>query len=339
MITLFFQPLETEDVKMKPKVLVTCQIAQEPIEKLRESAEVKLNPSPQPFTKEQLRKEVADVDGVILGAEKFDEELIAAAPRLKIIARYGVGYDNVDVRAATSRRIFVTYTPSVLSDAVADLTFAFILALSRRITEADSYVKSGEWSKNTSFPLGYDLANKTLGIVGCGRIGMKVIERARAFNMNIIYHDVIRNTLAEEKYGAKSVTLEELLRWSDYVSIHVPFTQKTEGLVGKNELMLMKSTAFLINTSRGPVVDQLALYEALKGKRIAGAGLDVFQKEPLASDDPMLKLSNVVLTPHIGSGTVETRLAMAMMAVDDVIRVLRGKEPTNVVNNELLERK
>ena len=324
---------------MKPKVLVTCPMAQQAIEKLREFAEVKLNPSPRNLTKEQLRKEVADVDGVILGVEKFDEELIAAAPRLKIIARYGVGYDNIDVGTATSRRIHVTYTPSVLSDAVADLTFAFILTLSRRIIEADRYVKSGEWGKSIAFPLGFDVARKTLGIVGLGRIGMKVIERAKAFNMDIIYYDVIRNRRAEEKYGARSVTLKELLRGSDYVSIHVPLTEKTEGVIGKNELMLMKSTAFLINTSRGSIVDQQALYEALKEKRIAGAGLDVFQHEPIPSDDPMLKLSSVVLTPHVGSGTVETRLAMAMMAVDDIIKVLKGEEPTNVVNSELLKRK
>ena len=322
---------------MKPKVLVTCPIAQEALEKLRVFAEVKLNPSPQPFTKEQLRKEVAEVDGVVLGADELDEELIAAALRLKIIARYGVGYDNVDVGAATSRRIFVTYTPGVLSDAVADLTFALILALSRRITEADSHVKSGEWSKGTRFPLGLDLAGKTLGIVGLGRIGSKVVERARAFNMNIIYNDIVRKTLAEKKYGAKRVTLEKLLKRSDYVSLHVPLTDKTRGLVGERELLLMKSSAFLINTSRGPVVDQQALYEALKKKRIAAAGLDVYQNEPLASDDPLLKLSNVVLTPHIGSGTVETRLAMAQMAVEDVIRVLKGKDPINVVNSELLK--
>jgi len=324
---------------MKPKVLVTCPMAQQAIEKLREFAEVKLNPSPRNLTKEQLRKEVVDVDGVILGVEKFDEELIAAAPRLKIIARYGVGYDNIDVGTATSRRIHVTYTPSVLSDAVADLTFAFILTLSRRIIEADRYVKSGEWGKGIAFPLGFDVVRKTLGIVGLGRIGMKVIERAKAFNMDIIYYDVIRNRRAEEKYGARSVTLKELLRGSDYVSIHVPLTEKTEGVIGKNELMLMKSTAFLINTSRGSIVDQQALYEALKEKRIAGAGLDVFQHEPIPSDDPMLKLSSVVLTPHVGSGTVETRLAMAMMAVDDIIKVLKGEEPTNVVNSELLKRK
>jgi len=324
---------------MKPKVLVTCPMAQQAIEKLREFAEVKLNPSPRNLTKEQLRKEVVDVDGVILGVEKFDEELIAAAPRLKIIARYGVGYDNIDVGAATSRRIHVTYTPSVLSDAVADLTFAFILTLSRRIIEADRYVKVGEWGKGIAFPLGFDVARKTLGIVGLGRIGMKVIERAKAFNMDIIYCDVIRNRHAEQKYGARSVTLKELLRGSDYVSIHVPLTEKTEGVIGKNELMLMKSTAFLINTSRGSIVDQQALYEALKEKRIAGAGLDVFQHEPIPSDDPMLKLSSVVLTPHVGSGTVETRLAMAMMAVDDIIKVLKGEEPTNVVNSELLKRK
>lgn len=324
---------------MKPKVLVTCPIAQHAIEKLREFAEVKSNPSPEPFTKEELRKEVAHVNAIILGADKFDEELMAAAPRLKIIARYGVGYDNVDVEAATSRSIFVTYTPGVLSDAVADLTFAFILASTRRIIEADRYVKSGEWSEGKIFPLGLDLAGKTLGIVGLGRIGTKVIKRARAFNMNILCYDVVRNKQAEEKYRVKPVTLNELLRRSDYVSIHVALTEKTEGLIGKNELALMKNTAFLINTSRGPVVDQHALYEALKEKRIAGAGLDVFQNEPVASDDPILKLSNVVLTPHIGSATVETRLAMALMAVEDVIKVLKDKEPTNVVNCELLERK
>jgi len=330
--------LEIGDVLTKPKVLVTCPIAQQATQKLREIAEVKLNPSAHPFTKEQLRKEVADINAIILGADKFDEELMAAAPRLKMIARYGVGYDNVDVKTATSRRMFVTYTPSVLSDAVADLTFALILALSRRITEADSYVKSGKWGRSP-FPLGLDLARKTLGIVGLGHIGTKVIERARAFNMSIIYYDIVRNKQAEEKYGAKPVTLKELLKQSDYVSLHVPLTEKTEALIGKNELALMKSTAFLINTSRGPILDQQALYEALKEKKIAGAGLDVFQHEPIESNEPMLKLSNVVLTPHMGSGTVETRLAMALMAVDDVIRVLKGKDPTNVVNIELLERR
>jgi len=324
---------------MKPKVLVTFPIAQPAIKKLREFAEVKLNPSPKPFTKEQLRKEVAHVDAIILGGDRVDEELMAAAPRLKIIARYGVGYDNVNVEAATSRRIFVTYTPSVLSDAVADLTFAFILTLSRRITEADRYVKSGEWGEGKTFPLGLDLARKTLGIVGLGHIGTKVVERARAFNMNIIYYDVVRNRQTEEKYRARPVALKELLKHSDYVSIHVPLTERTEGLIGRNELMLMKSTAFLMNTSRGSIVDRQALYEALKERRIAGAGLDVFQSEPIAFNDPLLKLSNVVLTPHIGSATIETRLAMAMMAVDDVIRVLKGKEPTNVVKSELVERK
>lgn len=322
---------------MKPKVLVTCPIPQDAIERLRQCAEVRLNPSPRPFTKEQLVEEVADTDGVILGWERFDEEVIAAAPHLRIIARYGVGYDSVDVRAATNRKIFVTYTPGVLSDAVADLTFAFILALSRRITQADRYVRSGEWTKSASFPLGCDLGKKTLGIIGCGRIGVKVMKRAGAFDMDIIYYDVIRNTLAEEKYGAKHVTLEQLLRLSDYVSVHVPLAEKTEGLIGKNELALMKSTAFLINTSRGTIVDQQALCEALKEKRIAGAGLDVFQKEPLAPGDLMLELDNVVVTPHIGAGTFETRLAMALMAVDDVIKVLEDGVPTNVANTELLE--
>lgn len=322
---------------MKPKVLVTCRMAKQAVEKLRKFAEVKLNPNAQPFTKAQLRKEVAEVDAVILCADELDEELIAAAPRLKIIARYGVGYDNVDVGAATSRRIFVTYTPGVLSDAVADLTFALILALSRRMIEADGYVKSGEWSQGTRLPLGVDLARKTLGIIGLGRIGTKVAARAKAFNMNIVYNDIVRKRFAEEKYGVKRVTLKELLKRSDYVSLHVPLTEKTRGLIGKSELALMKGSAFLINTSRGPVLDQQALYEALKEKRIAGAGIDVYEKEPIASDQPLLKLSNVILTPHIGSATVETRLAMALMAVEDVIRVLTGKDPINAVNSELLQ--
>jgi len=328
---------------MKPKVLITCPIPQQSVEKLGEFAEVKLNPTiflNYPLTKEQLRKEVADVDGAVIGSvEKFDEELFAVAPRLKVVARFGVGYDNVDIKSATSRKIFVTYTPSVLSGAVADLTFALILALSRRIIEADRYVRSGNWSKGVEFPLGQDMTRKTLGIIGLGRIGIKVVERARAFDMDIIYYDLVRNRYAEEKYGAKLVSLKELLGRSDYVSVHVPFTEKTRGLIGKNELALMNKAAFLINTSRGPVVDQQALYEALKEKRIAGAALDVFQQEPIASEDPMLKLSNVVLTPHIGTATVETRLAMALTAIDDVIRVLNGKEPTNLVNTELLERR
>ena len=320
---------------MKPKVLVTIRLPQESIERLKHFAEVKLNSASEPLTEDQLRKEVDDVDGIILGLERFDKEVIASASKLKIIARFGVGYENVDINAATNRRIFVTYTPDVLSDAVADLTFALLLSLSRRIVEADRFVKSREWSKGNKFPLGVDLAKKTLGIIGLGRIGMKVLERAISFKMNIIYNSKTPKRKAS-KYGVELVTLEELLRQSDFVSIHVPSTEDTKGLVGKNELELMKNTAFLINTSRGLIVNQQELYQALMERKIAGAALDVFQEEPLPPNDPILKLSNVVLTPHIGSGTFETRLAMAMMVVDNVLKVLEGKAPINVINKELL---
>jgi lactate dehydrogenase-like 2-hydroxyacid dehydrogenase len=225
----------------------------------------------------------------------------------------------------------------VLSDAVADLTMAFILTLSRRITDADHFVKSKDWSMGNKFPLGFDLVNKTLGIVGLGRIGMKVLERSIAFKMNVIYNSRTHKMEAEKKYGIKFVELDELFRISDYISLHAPVTRNTQGLVGKKELELMKKTSFLINTSRGSLVHQRDLYEALRDKKIAGAALDVFEEEPISQNDPLLKLENVVLTPHIGSGTYETRLSMAMMAIDEVIKVFEGKEPKNLINTGLNE--
>ncbi len=317
---------------MKPKILVTYPIPQEAIEKLKNYADVQLKFS---MSKDQLKEEVTDIEGVVLGLEEFNNEVMEQAPNLKIIARFGVGYDNIELKAATDRNIFVTYTPNVLSDAVADLTIAFILTLSRRITDADHFVKSKDWSVGNKFPLGFDLANKTLGIVGLGRIGMKVLERSIAFKMNVIYNSRTHKMEAEKKYGIKFVELDELFRISDYISLHAPATRNTQGLVGKKELELMKKTSFLINTSRGSLIHQKDLYEALRDKKIAGAALDVFEVEPISQDDPLLRLENVVLTPHIGSGTYETRLSMAMMAIDDVIRVFEGKEPKNLINTEL----
>lgn len=319
---------------MKPKILVTYPIPQEAIEKLKNYADVRLRFS---MSKDQLKEEVTDIEGVVLGLEEFDGEVMGHAPNLKIISRFGVGYDNIELKAATDYKIFVTYTPNVLSDAVADLTMAFILVLSRRITDADHFVKSKDWSKGVKFPLGFDLINKTLGIIGLGRIGTKVLERSVAFNMNVIYNSKTRKIEAEEKYGIKFVELDDIFRLSDYISIHVPATRNTQGLVGKKELELMKKTSFLINTSRGSLINQKDLYEALRDKKIAGAALDVFEEEPISQDDLLLKLENVVLTPHIGSGTHETRLAMAMMAVDDIIKVFEGKEPNNLINTEFSE--
>ncbi|MCW3975386.1 MAG: D-glycerate dehydrogenase [Candidatus Bathyarchaeota archaeon] len=319
---------------MKPKVLITCMMAPEALKKIKLFAEIKIKSS---LSKKQLLKEVKDIDAVILGTDNFDRELINSATRLKIIARFGVGYNNVDIKSSTRKKIFVTYTPNVLSDAVADLTVGFILAFSRKIIQANDHIKTGNWNENAPFPLGSDLKNKTLGIIGLGRIGIKVAERVCAFNMRLIYFSRTRKNRIEEKYGIKFRTFKNLLKESDYISINVPLTKETERMIGKEEFKFMKKTAFLINTARGDVIDQQSLHQALRNKRIAGAGLDVFQQEPIPLNDPILKLQNVILTPHIGSGTVETRLSMSLMAVNDVIRVLEGKRPIHLINKDLVE--
>jgi len=319
---------------MKPKVLITCIMVPEALKKIKIFAEIKIKSS---LSKKQLLKEVKDIDAVILGTDNFDRELINSATRLKIIARFGVGYNNIDIKSSTRKKIFVTYTPDVLSDAVADLTFGFILAFSRKIIQANDHIKTGNWSENAPFPLGSDLKNKTLGIIGLGRIGIKVAERACAFNMRLIYFSRTRKNRIEKKYGIKFRTFKDLLKESDYISINVPLTKENERMIGKEEFKFMKKNSFLINTARGEVIDQQSLYQALKNKRIAGAGLDVFQQEPIPLNDPILKLQNVILTPHIGSGTVETRLSMSLMAVNDVMRVLEGKMPIHLINKDLVE--
>jgi len=294
---------------------------------LREVAEVHFGP----FTHEDFLKEVKDADAIFLALKKIDEEILDAAPKLKIVARYGVGYDNVDVEACTKRGVYVTITPGVLSDAVADLALAFMLCLSRNIIEADKYTRE-KWARNEDkLRLGFDLKGKVCGIVGLGRIGFQVAKRVHGFGMRILYYDIVRNEEAERLFGAKLVSLDELLRESDYVTIHVFLNEKTRGMIGRRELSLMKKSAYIINTARGAVIDQTALVEFLKEKKIAGAGLDVFEKEPISLDDPLLKLDNVVLAPHMGSATVETRRAMARTAIKNIMAVLKGEVPPNPV--------
>ena len=285
----------------------------------------------EPMSKEEFEEVIAEASAAIVALKKIDKNFLELAPKLKIVARFGVGYDNVDVKACTKKGIYVTITPNVLSDAVADLTFALILSLTRRIIEADRYVRT-EWARGKKrFPLGVDLNGKTIGIVGCGRIGFQVARRAYSFGMKILYYDSIRREDVEKKFNAKFVSLNELLRNSDIVTLHVPLTKTTRKMIGEKELDLMKESAYLINTSRGPVIDQEALTRALKEGKIAGAGLDVFTLEPIPLDDSLLKLDNVVLTPHIGSGTVETRRAMALKAAENVLYALKGKVPPDLV--------
>ena len=285
----------------------------------------------EPLSDEEFREAIAESSAAIIVMKKIDDNFLDLAPKLKIVARYGVGYDNVDVEACTKRGVYVTITPNVLSDAVADLVYALIFSLTRRICEADKFVRT-EWAKKkTRLPLGIDLKEKNMGIIGVGRIGYQVAKRAHAFGMNILYYDIIRRKDIEEEFNAKFMGLDNLLRNSDFVSIHVPLNEKTRGMIGERELSLMKKNAYIINTSRGPVIDQRALTKFLKEKRIAGAGLDVFEVEPIPLDDPLLQLDNVVLSPHIGSATVETRRAMAMKAVKNVLYALKGEVPPDLV--------
>ena len=315
---------------MKAKVITDFSekgLFLEETDMLREVAEVHFGP----FTHEDFLKEVKDADAIFLASKKIDEEILDAAPKLKIVARYGVGYDNVDVEACTKRGVYVTITPGVLSDAVADLALAFMLCLSRNIIEADKYTRE-KWARNEDkLRLGFDLKGKVCGIVGLGRIGFQVAKRVHGFGMRILYYDIVRNEEAERLFGAKLVSLDELLRESDYVTIHVFLNEKTRGMIGRRELSLMKKSAYIINTARGAVIDQTALVEFLKEKKIAGAGLDVFEKEPISLDDPLLKLDNVVLAPHMGSATVETRRAMARTAIKNIMAVLKGEVPPNPV--------
>jgi D-3-phosphoglycerate dehydrogenase len=320
------------------KVFVTMAMPKVAIDRVAQIAEVQLSPYGVPCPKDMLMKELAEAEAAIAdGRTIFDAQVMKAARKLRIVARFGVGFDNVDLKAATERGVYVSNTPGVLSDAVAELTIALMLALSRRLLEAHAYVNSRRWTELSDFPLGIDLSGKTLGIIGLGQIGMEVAKRASGLRMAILYYDVVRREDAERLYEAKYSSLENLLKDSDFITLHVPLTSRTEKLIGTSELALMKPTAYLINTARGKVVDQAALWEGLKEARIAGAALDVYEVEPIARDEPLLQLDNVILTPHIGSATAETRTKMALTAADDVIRVLKGEKPLNLVNRELLK--
>ncbi|MBS7638373.1 D-glycerate dehydrogenase [Candidatus Bathyarchaeota archaeon] len=269
---------------------------------------------------------------MVLGLEPVDDWILDRSPRLRIVARYGVGYDTVDVEACTRRGIYVTHTPGVLSSAVAELTIGLMLCLSRGLVRADRYVREEWWRHDRGrLHMGRDLNGKVLGIVGLGRIGVEVAARARAFNMKVLYHDVEPKREAERSLGVEYTDLEALLKASDFVSLHLPLTPRTRGLIGERELKMMKPTAYIINTSRGSVLDEGALCKALKEGWIAGAGLDVFEKEPLQRDSELINMDNVVLTPHIGSYTSETRRAMALMCIENVRAALEGKRPPNLV--------
>jgi glyoxylate reductase len=259
--------------------------------------------------------------------------LLARLPKLKLVAQYAVGYDNVDVAACTRRGITVSNTPGVLTETTADMAWALLMAAARRIGEGDKLVRNGGWRVAWAplFMQGVDVFGKTLGIVGMGRIGLAVAKRAQGFGMKILYYSPDANAEADA-LGAKQASLDFLLKHSDFVSIHCALTDETRGLIGERELALMKPTAVLVNTARGAIVDEKALAHALKKHTLFAAGLDVFEKEPLPADSPLLKLDNVVLAPHAASSSRETRDAMAVIAAQNVIDFFEGRKPRSIVN-------
>ncbi|RLG50608.1 MAG: D-glycerate dehydrogenase [Thermoproteota archaeon] len=324
----------------KPKLYMTRLIPERGLKKIRERFEVEIWPEEAPPPKEVIVEKVRGKDALVsLLTDKIDAEVMDASPNLRIIAQYAVGFDNIDLKAATERGIYVTNTPGVLTETVADFAFALMLAAARRVVEADRYVREGKWKVgwHPTMMLGYDVYERTLGIVGLGRIGSAVARRAKGFNMKVIYYDVRRRPELERELGVEYRPLEELLKDSDFVSLHVPLTPETRHMIGERELRMMKKTAVLVNTARGPVVDEKALYRALKEGWIAAAALDVFEKEPTPVDNPLLELSNVVVAPHIASASFETRSRMAEMVAENLIAFLEGRTPPNLVNKEVVE--
>ena len=313
---------------------VTNRLPAAAVEMLREAGEVRADERETAIPRADLLELVAGAEAVLtLLGDRVDDELFdAAGPQLRCIANVAVGYDTVDVAAAERRGVTVTNTPGVLDDATADLTMALILAATRRLTEGDRFVRSGrDWNWGMHFMLGSSLQGRLLGIVGLGGIGRWVAQRARAFGMEIAYHQ--RNPApaeVEKALGAKRMPLTQLLAESDVLSLHCPLTPETHHLIGAAELAAMKPSAVLVNAARGPIVDEAALAEALAAGRIAAAGLDVYEREPQV-EPRLLELDNVVLSPHLGSATVETRTAMAELAARNAIAVVRGEEPPTPV--------
>ncbi len=326
---------------MSPKVYVTRLIPKRGLDLLCSFAEVKVWEEELPPPREVLLEEVKEVEGILsLLTDTIDGELMDAVPSLKVISNYAIGYDNIDVQAATERGILVCHTPGVLTDTTADLAFALLVCVARRVVEASRYVREGRWKTwGPMLCLGYDIYSSTLGLIGLGRIGTALAKRATGFDMRILYYDTYRQRNLEKELGLIYTDLETLLRESDFISLHTPLTPETYHMIGGEQFKMMKNTAILINTSRGQVVDQKALYEALVSGEVAGAGLDVTDPEPIDASDPLLTLDSCVVVPHIASASVATRTLMATMAAENLIAGLQGRMPRNPVNPEALDRR
>jgi glyoxylate reductase len=325
----------------KPYVFVTRKVPMEALKVLTEIAEVSMWPHEGiTVPRQKLLEEASRADALYtMLSDKIDEELLNQAPNLKVVANLAVGFDNIDIKAATKKGVAVCHTPDVLSDTTADLTFALLLATARRIVESALYIKEGKWQNWSPLLLaGEDVHHKTIGIIGMGRIGQAVGKRATGFEMEILYHNRSRNEKAEQEIGATYCSFEDVLKTSDFIVCLAPLTAETKGMFNREAFKLMKNSAIFINASRGDVVDEVALYEALKNYQIKGAGLDVFCQEPISVDHPLLTLENVVAVPHIGSASVETRIAMAELTSRNIVNVIQNNRPEAIVNGQVLEK-
>ena len=320
------------------KIFVTRKIPEPGLEILRKEHDVEVFSYDRVPTKKEIINGLKGKDGLLcLLSDQIDAEVINSEPKLKMIASYAVGYDNIDVKAATKKKIPVSNTPGVLTEATAEMAWALIFSVSRRIVEADKFTRVGKFNGwGPMLMLGQDVTKKTLGIIGAGRIGTSVALKSKGFDMKVLYFSGHTNELLEKELNAKKVELCDLLKESDFISLHVPLTEKTHHLIGEKELKMMKKTSILINTSRGPIINEKALVKALKEKWIFGAGLDVYEHEPEINEE-LKKIGNVVLQPHSASATINSRTNMAKLAAENMMAGLKGKIPPNCINNEVFK--
>ncbi|MCD4650879.1 MAG: D-glycerate dehydrogenase [Candidatus Cloacimonetes bacterium] len=322
---------------MKPKCFLTRKLPQPAMDRFSLTFDLSVNPDDRVLTKDEIVSGVRDTDILAcLLTDTIDADIMDAGKNLKGISNYAVGYNNIDVVAATARKLPVCNTPGVLTDTTADMAWALIFSVARRVVESDTYTRAGKFKGwGPLHFLGGDISGAVLGIIGAGRIGTAIAKRAAGFNMTILYTDFQPNLSLEETTGAKFVNQKELLKTADFVSLHVPLNKETRHLISAPELEMMKSTAYLINTARGPIVDEIALIKALNTNVIAGAGLDVYELEPELTPG-LAKCTNAVLTPHIASASVQTRTKMGLLCVENAIAMYEGRKPKHIVNPEVL---
>ncbi len=320
------------------KIFVTRKIPEPGLNFLRKYHKIEVNPHDRVLSKDEIIQGLKGKDGLLcLLTDIIDAEIIESEPKLKMIANYAVGYNNIDIITATKHKIPISNTPDVLTDATAEMAWALLFSVARRVVEADRFTRQGKFKGWAPMLMhGQDITGKTLGVVGVGRIGSAFALKSKGLKMNILYYDQVKNNEIERKLSAKKVKLDILLKESDFISLHIPLLPSTHHLIDEKQLKIMKKTAILINTSRGPIINETALVKALKNKWIFGAGLDVYEHEPEINKE-LFKFNNIVLQPHSASATTETRTKMAIMAAENMIVGLKGEIPPNCINTDIFK--